>query len=99
MDSLWGRSRFGKVLEPRRTKYACSERSFPYAGRLNRTCSGKHEVEIYDYADLEVPMLMRMFQRRSGGYKRLGYTMHECDDDFLGKSTPMRTGNGRSFVG
>jgi superfamily II DNA or RNA helicase len=48
-----------------------------YAGRLNRTCPGKHEVEIYDYADLEVPMLKRMFQKRSGGYKRLGYTMHE----------------------
>jgi len=46
-----------------------------YAGRLNRACPGKLEVEIYDYADLEVPMLKRMFQRRSGGYRRLGYSM------------------------
>jgi superfamily II DNA or RNA helicase len=48
-----------------------------YAGRLNRTRHGKHEVTIYDYADLEVPMLRRMFQRRLRGYKQLGYVTHE----------------------
>ncbi|NDH51893.1 MAG: restriction endonuclease subunit R [Betaproteobacteria bacterium] len=35
-----------------------------YAGRLHRLCEGKREVRIYDYADLEVPMLARMFERR-----------------------------------
>ena len=48
-----------------------------YAGRLNRTRAGKREVTIYDYADLEVPMLKRMFQRRLRGYKRLGYVTQE----------------------
>jgi len=31
-----------------------------YAGRLNRSRQGKHTVTIYDYADMEVPMLRRM---------------------------------------
>jgi superfamily II DNA or RNA helicase len=48
-----------------------------YAGRLHRTREGKHKVTIYDYADLDVPMLKRMFQRRLRGYKHLGYGMDE----------------------
>jgi len=35
-----------------------------YAGRLHRLFDGKREVRIYDYADLNVPMLARMFDRR-----------------------------------
>lgn len=46
-----------------------------YAGRLHRLCEGKREVRIYDYADLEVPMLARMFDRRCRGYGALGYTI------------------------
>ncbi len=46
-----------------------------YAGRLHRLCEGKREVRIYDYADLEVPMLARMFDRRCRGYEALGYTI------------------------
>jgi len=46
-----------------------------YAGRLHRVYDGKREVRIYDYADLEVPMLARMFDRRCRGYESLGYTV------------------------
>jgi very-short-patch-repair endonuclease len=46
-----------------------------YAGRLDRLCEGKREVRIYDYADLDVPMLARMFDRRCRGYEALGYTI------------------------
>ena len=46
-----------------------------YAGRLHRLCEGKREVRIYDYADLEVPMLARMFDRRCRGYEALGYSI------------------------
>ena len=46
-----------------------------YAGRLHRLCEGKREVRIYDYADLEIPMLARMFDRRCRGYEALGYTI------------------------
>jgi superfamily II DNA or RNA helicase len=46
-----------------------------YAGRLHRLYDGKHEAQIHDYADLGVPMLERMFDRRCQGYKALGYTI------------------------
>lgn len=48
-----------------------------YAGRLNRARQDKHDMIIYDYADMEVPMLKRMFQRRLRGYKQLGYMLEE----------------------
>jgi superfamily II DNA or RNA helicase/very-short-patch-repair endonuclease len=44
-----------------------------YAGRLHRQHAGKHEVRIHDYADLKVPMLARMFDRRCRGYRAIGY--------------------------
>lgn len=46
-----------------------------YAGRLHRLHDGKREVRIYDYADLDVPMLARMFDRRCRGYEAVGYTV------------------------
>jgi very-short-patch-repair endonuclease len=36
---------------------------------------GKTEVRVYDYADLNVPMLARMFDRRCAGYESVGYTV------------------------
>jgi superfamily II DNA or RNA helicase len=44
-----------------------------YAGRLHRLHDMKREVVIYDYADLEVPILAKMFERRRRGYKAIGY--------------------------
>lgn len=44
-----------------------------YAGRLHRLHEGKTEVRIYDYADLAVAMLARMFEKRLSGYNGLGY--------------------------
>jgi superfamily II DNA or RNA helicase len=35
-----------------------------YVGRLHRLYDGKRDVRVYDYADLDVPMLSRMFDRR-----------------------------------
>jgi superfamily II DNA or RNA helicase len=46
-----------------------------YAGRLHRLWDGKRVVRIYDYADLNVPMLARMFDRRCRGYESIGYTI------------------------
>src|SRR2546427_613370 len=46
-----------------------------YAGRLHRLHEGKREVRVYDYADLDVPMLAKMFDRRCRGYEALGYTI------------------------
>ncbi len=44
-----------------------------YAGRLHRAYQGKQDVQIYDYIDLQVPMLMSMYKRRVKGYKLMGY--------------------------
>lgn len=44
-----------------------------YVGRLHRLHHGKREVRVYDYADLNVPMLARMFDRRCRGYEAVGY--------------------------
>jgi very-short-patch-repair endonuclease len=44
-----------------------------YLGRLHRLHHRKHEVRVYDYADLNVPMLARMFDRRCRGYQSVGY--------------------------
>jgi superfamily II DNA or RNA helicase/very-short-patch-repair endonuclease len=46
-----------------------------YAGRLHRLHDRKREVRIYDYADLNVPMLSRMFDRRCRGYEAVGYSI------------------------
>jgi superfamily II DNA or RNA helicase/very-short-patch-repair endonuclease len=70
-----------------------------YVGRLHRLHNGKREVRVYDYADLDVPMLARMFDRRCKGYEAVGYTIRlpgsampgwpseiELPDDSLWKS-------------
>ena len=46
-----------------------------YVGRLHRLYDGKRDVRVYDYADLNVPMLARMFDRRCRGYEAVGYTV------------------------
>ncbi len=46
-----------------------------YVGRLHRLDEGKDRVRVYDYADLEVSMLGRMFDKRCREYERLGYSI------------------------
>lgn len=46
-----------------------------YVGRLHRLHDSKREVIVYDYADVNVPMLARMFDKRCHGYETLGYTL------------------------
>lgn len=45
-----------------------------YSGRLERPFPGKQEVQIYDYVDARVPMLLRMFKKRLRAYRERGYT-------------------------
>ncbi len=40
-----------------------------YVGRLHRLHDGKRDVRVYDYADLQVAMLARMFDRRCRAYE------------------------------
>lgn len=46
-----------------------------YAGRLHRNYEGKRDVLIYDYVDIRVPMLERMYHRRLSGYAAIGYSI------------------------
>ena len=52
-----------------------------YTGRLHRLHSGKSEVRIFDYVDREVPMLLRMFEKRLRAYRALGYARGEVAVD------------------
>ena len=44
-----------------------------YAGRLHRLCENKKDVQIYDYVDLHVKMLEKMYGKRLKGYASIGY--------------------------
>jgi len=46
-----------------------------YAGRLHRLHYNKKEVRIYDYTDLNIPMLAKMHKRRLRGYRAIGYSV------------------------
>jgi superfamily II DNA or RNA helicase len=48
-----------------------------YAGRLHRLYDSKKEVIIYDYLDINVTVTARMYERRMGGYKAIGYEIGE----------------------
>jgi superfamily II DNA or RNA helicase len=46
-----------------------------YAGRLHRLHYAKKRVVVYDYADMDVPVLAKMYERRRKGYKSIGYSI------------------------
>lgn len=48
-----------------------------YAGRIGRSYPGKQTVKIIDYVDSNVPVLLRMYQRRRPTYKNLGYQIQD----------------------
>ena len=52
-----------------------------YTGRLHRVHPGKADVRIFDYVDRNVPMLLRMFQRRLRGYRAIGYARGDSPVD------------------
>ena len=58
-----------------------------YSGRLHRHHTGKREVRIYDYVDREVPVLLRMFEKRLRTYRAIGYARGEAP---LGFAEPPR---------
>jgi superfamily II DNA or RNA helicase len=49
-----------------------------YSGRLHRRHPAKTEVRIYDYVDREVPVLLRMFEKRLPTYRAIGYARGEA---------------------
>lgn len=52
-----------------------------YAGRLHRLYEGKSDVLIYDYVDVHIPVLDRMYHKRVKGYAAIGYTTKDVVQD------------------
>ena len=50
-----------------------------YTGRLHRRRSQKTDVRVFDYSDPQVPMLLRMFEKRLRAYNALGYVRTNVD--------------------
>lgn len=46
-----------------------------YTGRLHRNYEGKNEVIIYDYVDVHIPVLERMYHKRLTAYRSVGYSI------------------------
>ncbi|MCR5150397.1 MAG: DEAD/DEAH box helicase family protein [Clostridiales bacterium] len=65
-----------------------------YAGRLHRNYPGKKEVLIYDYADIHIPVLERMYQKRMKSYADIGYQVKN-DTDLT--AVPDVIHDGKSF--
>ncbi|OGC24987.1 helicase [candidate division WOR-1 bacterium RIFOXYB2_FULL_42_35] len=67
-----------------------------YAGRLHRLYETKKEVLIYDYIDIHVPMLERMYHKRVKGYAQIGYKA-KPENTQLEKTNTIF--DGKSFLG
>ena len=52
-----------------------------YVGRLHRLHDNKRVVQVYDYVDIHVPTLMRMFKKRLKGYEAIGYSMQDDSEE------------------
>ncbi|WP_396021256.1 DEAD/DEAH box helicase [Bacillus sp. S/N-304-OC-R1] len=57
-----------------------------YVGRLHRIHTGKEEVRVFDYVDIKITLLKKMFEKRMTGYKSFGYKL----DDGLEQTEQMR---------
>ena len=65
-----------------------------YTGRLHRNYTGKTEVQVYDYVDIHVPMLEKMYQKRVKGYAAVGYRAKIKTNEPI---TPNLIYDGKSF--
>jgi len=52
-----------------------------YAGRLHREYPGKQDVIVYDYVDIHIPVLERMYHKRLTGYSQIGYKVLASKDE------------------
>ncbi|AXF56022.1 hypothetical protein [Salicibibacter kimchii] len=52
-----------------------------YIGRLQRANANKTSIEVYDYVDINVPRLQKMYEKRKKGYKALGFKTQDDRKD------------------
>lgn len=57
-----------------------------YVGRLHREYPSKRDVIVYDYVDIHIPVLERMYHKRLKGYAAIGYKA------LSGSSSPDKVG-------
>lgn len=50
-----------------------------YTGRIHRPNEGKKVVKVYDYVDIQIPMMQAMFHKRLKQYQKEGYRVQEQD--------------------
>lgn len=48
-----------------------------YTGRIQRKDEGKDVVKVYDYVDVQIPMMQTMFHKRLKQYQNIGYGIYE----------------------
>ena len=65
-----------------------------YAGRLHRNYQSKTEVQVYDYVDIHIPVLERMYQKRVTSYSAIGYKTKLWSN---ANATPDLIYDGKSF--
>ena len=66
-----------------------------YAGRLHRNYEGKNEVQIFDYVDIRVPVLERMYQKRLKSYASIGYQTKTIETSL---DSPSIIYDGKNFL-
>jgi superfamily II DNA or RNA helicase len=59
-----------------------------YVGRLHRHHDNKQVVQVYDYVDIHVPTLMRMYKKRLKGYDAIGYTIQKGNEKSSQRPNP-----------
>jgi len=64
-----------------------------YAGRLHRSYQHKKEVQIYDYVDIHIGVLERMYQKRLKGYAAIGYAAKSDSKPFESINTIFNNKN------
>lgn len=66
-----------------------------YVGRLHREYVGKRDVIVYDYVDIHVDILERMYQKRLKAYAQVGYFTAPAEGEITGGNVIYDT---RSFA-
>jgi len=83
---VWANGRL-KRSSPRSFVLSWKGTLVQYTGRLHRPHARKTEVQIFDYVDRAVPVLLKMFERRLRAYRAIGYAQEEMTGE---PATPPR---------
>lgn len=67
-----------------------------YIGRLHRLHIGKHDVRVYDYVDIALPVTRKMFARRRAAYSRFGYAIRHEWELSLAPAFPLLDSRGKT---